>query len=230
MTSTSSTSATNGLTAAVVARDPIVQGSLVRALQACRVHVVESAIERIARADGKPDVVCTGPLLAGAVLAINLPTVIVTRGMSVSDELWAELMRRRPVVIKHADLTPVILLAALLKARFGIGSGEDVPPPLSWVPPTLLRAFLAGPRTIRHIADFALAAGASREELRQVEKGIGCQRFEHLATRLRVDVWRWLVGAGVHRTVVEDYLGMTDRSHVRRACRRARIPVPWNRE
>lgn len=230
MTSASSPSGAHGLSATVVGPDVIVRGSLVRVLRECRVHVVERTMEQIARTDLKADVVCTGPSLATVVLGLNLPTVIVTRGMNVSDDVWAELVRRRPVVIRHVDLTPVALLQGLLRARFGIGFDGDVPPSLSWVPPTLLRAFLATPQTIKHIGDFALAAGSSREELRQVAKAVGCERFEHLASRLRGDVWRWLVSAGVDRRVVEDYLGVTDRSHLRRACRRARIPVPWNRE
>jgi hypothetical protein len=230
MTSASSPSGTNGLSATVVAPDVIVQGSLVRALRACRVPVVEWTFEQLARAEQKAEVVCTDPSLTTAVLGLNVPTVVVTRGMTVSDEVWGELVRRQPVIIRHRDLTPVALLEGLLRARFGIGFGGDVPPSLSWVPPTLLRAFLARPRTIKHMGDFALAAGTSREELRQVAKGVGCERFEHVATRLRADVWRWLVSAGLDRRLVEDYLGVTDRSHVRRACRRARIPVPWNRE
>lgn len=104
------TSATNGLTAAVVVRDPTVRGSLVRALDECRVHFVERRVEQLARADEKPDVVCTCSSVAAAVLGLNIATVIVTRGLSVSDEVWVELVRRRPVVISHIDLTPVMLL------------------------------------------------------------------------------------------------------------------------
>jgi hypothetical protein len=213
----------------VAARDPVVRSLLVKTLRECHITVSECAVEKLARAAANPDVVCTGPLAAAAVLALNVPTLIVTRGLAVSDQVWADLARRRPVVISHEDLTPVTLLGGLLRARFGIDLGE-VPPSLRWVPPTLLRAFLASPRTTKHIGDIAVAAGASREELRQVAKSIGCERFDHVATRLRADVWRWLVSAGVDRGVVEDYLGVTDRSHLRRACRRARIPVPWNRQ
>lgn len=229
MTSASVTGSGNGLSAVVVARDPVVRASLLKTLRDCCIASSESTVLELARAGAPFDVVCTGPMAAAAVLALNVPTLLVTRGLAVSDQAWVELVRRRPVVISHDALTPVTLLDGLLRARFGIDLG-DVPPPLSWVPPILLRAFVASPQTIKHMGDFALASGTSRAVLRQAAKDVGCDRFEHVVTRLRADVWRWLVSAGVDRRVVEDYLGVTDRSHVRRACRRARIPVPWNRE
>lgn len=228
MMSTSSTSACNALTAGVVVQDPIVRSLLVKTLRECRIPASEWTIEGLGRALEKPHVLCTGPSAATAVLGLSVPTVIVTRGVRVSDEAWAELSRRRPVVIRHVDLTPATLLQGLLRARFGIDFSH-VPAPLSRMPPALLQVFLHSPRAARTIGEFSCASGFTPDALRAVEKDLGCRRFEALVTRLRADVYKWLVRAGVDRTVVEGYLGIEDRSNFRRACRRARITPPWRR-
>lgn len=227
MTSASSPAGSDGLSVVVVARDALVRSLLLKVLGECRIPVSEWTREELAHAVEKPDVVCASPSVAAHVLALGVPTVVVTRGLSVSDEAWAELAHRRPVVLRHDDLTPVTLLEGLLSARFGIDV-TDVPSSLSQVPLALLRGFLGRPRAFRTIRDAARACGCSAAELRAVERKWECRRFEELVTRLRAGTWRWLRSAGVDRSVVEDHLGIKDRSDFRRACRRARIPVPWS--
>jgi len=226
MTSASSPSGTNGLTAAVVARDSVVRCLLVKVLRESRIPFSEWAIEELAGAVPQPDVVCTGPSAAAAVLRLGFPTVIVTRGLSIADAVLGQVSRRRALVISSDELTPVTLLGGLLGARFGIDL-SDVPARLSRVPPALLRGFLRSPRAAGTIRGFSRASGLAVDALRAMEKDLGCTRFEALVTRLRAGVYRWLASAGVDRTVVQDYLGIKDRSDFRRACRRAGIPVPW---
>jgi len=219
---------TGGLRAVVVARDPIVRRSLVRMLRECRIPASEWLVEELVR--GVPDshVVCTGPSGATAVLAIDVPAVIVTRGFRVSDEVWAELLRRRPALVRYGDLTPATLLEALLRARFGVDLSE-VPASLSSVPPAVLRAFFRSPGAVGTIREFSRASGLTVDELRATEKELGHSRFEGLATQLRAAVYKWLVCAGIDRRAVEEYLGIEDRSHFYRACRRAKSAVPWRR-
>jgi hypothetical protein len=160
-------------------------------------------------------------------LVLNFPTVIVTRGVPVSDEVLALLSRRRPVIVRYVDLTPITLFEGLLAAYFDVGLG-DAPASLRHLPPRLLRVFLAAPRSVHTLAALACGAGLSVGELRALEKDLGLLRFEGLLARLRAETWRWLVSAGADRRVVETYLGITDRSNFRRTCRRARIAVPWS--
>jgi hypothetical protein len=159
-------------------------------------------------------------------LALNLPTVIVTRGASVSDEILVSLSQRRAVILMYVDLTPLTLLAAVLGAYFGIAL-QDAPASRLGLPPRLLRAFLAAPRSVHRLADLARGAGLPVGGLRALGRGLGLFRFERLLTTLRAETWKWLVSAGVDRRLVEDYLGITDRSNFRRACRRAGIALPW---
>jgi hypothetical protein len=95
------------------------------------------------------------------------------------------------------------------------------------LPPRVLRAFLAGPRRARTIGDLCCAVGTSAGQLRAVVKRCGFGRYEGLLTWLRLETWKWLVSAGVDRTLAEAYLGILDRSNFRRACKRAGLATPW---
>jgi hypothetical protein len=218
---------TNGLTVAIAARDPLVRRALVAALAECRIRGIDVMLEGLARLDEKANVVCADSSAAASVLALNVPTVIVTRGASLSDEVWALLSQRRPVILRYVDLTPITLLEGLLTGYFGVGLGH-APASLGRLPPRLLRAFLAESRSIHTLGDLARGAGFSVGNLRALERDLGVPRFEGLLARLRAETWKWLVAKGVDRRVVEDYLGIADRSNFRRACRRAGIPVPWD--
>ena len=68
----------------------------------------------------------------------------------------------------------------------------------------------------------------SPEVGRKVVHRAGFARAEHLFAALRYESWQWFAGHGFERSVFEDYLGIVDRSHFRRACQRAGLPAPWH--
>jgi hypothetical protein len=58
---------------------------LLKTLCECRIASSESTVQELARVGASSGVVCTGPFAAAAVLSLNVPTLIVTRGLAVSD-------------------------------------------------------------------------------------------------------------------------------------------------
>ncbi len=156
-----------------------------------------------------------------------VPTVTVCCGASLSDRVWLRIEGSGAICIDVADLRPDALLAAMVRARV-----SGVPSSLSGlfdgIPAKLVRAFLWAPGRMHTLAEIAGSLRLPPAGSQQLIRDAGFGRVQHCTTWMTAETWIWLMTVGAAREVVEEYLGIVDRSDFRRACRRAGIPVPWS--
>lgn len=95
------------------------------------------------------------------------------------------------------------------------------------VPRPVIGAFVLHPERPTGLADLCRVLGVSPASGREIVHLAGFRRAEHLFAALRCRSWQWFAHHGFERSVFEDYLGITDRSHFRRGCQRAGLMAPW---
>ncbi len=91
----------------------------------------------------------------------------------------------------------------------------------------MIRFFVRNASAARSVGDVRLALKMSDGACVACVRELGFHRAEHLFTYLRAETWILLIKRGLDRRVVERFVGISDRSNFRRACRRARISTPW---
>jgi len=139
----------------------------------------------------------------------------------------------RAVPLRYEGLNPNKMCRAIIRcvATNGVGglaahlTSQRV---FAAVPRPLIGAFVLHPGRPTGLADLCRALGVSPASGREIVHLAGFRRAEHLFAALRYESWRWFAGHGFERSVFEDYLGIADRSHFRRACKRAGLTVPWH--
>lgn len=207
--------------------DPSVGRVIGAALGQLRIPGEAAPVAELKGRAGRAGVACVDSGAFATVGPLPCPTVIVTKGAPVPDDVWPALLDAAPVAIRLADLQPSSLLAAILRAKAHVAL-DDLPPALARIPRPMVEAFLADPASLRTVGDAGSAMGMSSRSVRATVRAAGFPRFERCLVWLRVETWRWLAGH-VDRPTLEACLGVTDRSDFRRACRRAGVPVPWSR-
>jgi hypothetical protein len=158
------------------------------------------------------------------------PALLISPGTRTVTEILP--VQSAAVTLPIGSVGPASLLKALVVA--GLGTQADfVATHLAevdmWgrVPPDLIQAFLREPTTMRGLRDVRHSLNLSRaksQELIRCRAGLG--RAEHLFAALRCATWVLMIGEGLARLPVEEYLCITDRPTFRRACRRAGVPAP----
>jgi hypothetical protein len=191
------------------------QERLETAGQAGILFIVDTGVvERVTRCPPRTIVVFTESLCALSVLHhLAAGHVVPVR----YDDLDHERMSR--AIIRCVATNGVSGLAAHLASQ-GAFSG---------VPERILRAFVLHPKCLRTLRDVCRVLAVSPSAARALVREAGFRRSEHLFAALRAESWAWFHRQGFRSAVFECYLGIWDRSDFRRACRRAALPLPWNR-
>jgi hypothetical protein len=132
------------------------------------------------------------------------------------------------VPLRVDALTPGRLLAAVMGAASStVGDVLGALDMFQPLPAHLIAAFIREPNRFHRVQDLRRALHISRDAAREVVRSTKrFTRTEHLFAALRVALWAFLTSEGVDRSVVEEYLGVQDRGHFRRACARAGAPRP----
>jgi len=139
----------------------------------------------------------------------------------------------RVVPLRYEDLDPIKMCRAIIRCVASNGTSGLVAHLCSRrifaaVPRRIISAFVLHPELPTGLADLCRVLGVSPTSGREIVHLAGFRRAEHLFAALRYESWQWFAGHGFERSVFEDYLGITDRSHFRRACKRAGLTVPWH--
>ena len=134
-------------------------------------------------------------------------------------------------MIHSDDLTPERMLGVLFASEGG--STGTLSQYLRTLLPQrpesrpLVALFASAPAATARVEAVARAVGCHNRRVPHLVQALRFERFEHLWTYLLVESWVWLTRQGIPRKPVERFLGIFDRSNFRRACERARVPVPW---
>jgi hypothetical protein len=176
------------------------------------------------------NVVVGDPEGLGALGWPQVALVILYDGAGLPLDAVRAVGEGRAVGLSSESLTPARLAGAMLRARVGVtesgamGALEQAFG--SRLPAQLVRAFLQDPARFTRLSDF-VAVLPSRKRARSLLGDVGLGRAEHLATRMRCSLWRWLRQCGLRDRTIAEFLGVRDRANFRRACRRAKVGVPW---
>lgn len=216
----------------VAAEDPLIVRRVVAGLEALSHPYVVVEPRAAAVCAGPPGTVyCLGSRVASDLPGFAGPTVVILSGAHLTDEALLRLQGRRMCTLRVDAVTPTSLLQAIISARCGADAGcvaaelgrmgrlRDIPLPL-------VTAFLRAPAGMLRLNHLRKAmAPLSRESAQRLVRAAGFPRAEHLLTALRCGAWVLLRRDGVNRVEIERYLGITDRTSFRRACRRAGVPA-----
>jgi hypothetical protein len=147
--------------------------------------------------------------------------------------MMAEVLERGGSLLNPGRLTPRVLFSYLFRAGRKVSqSGLEtcLANSLSRSAHTdsVVRLFVEDPSRVIRIRELCLALGIQNATASRVVAKLGFYRAEHLITFLRAEAWAWFVSRGLNRRIVEEFLGITDRSNFRRACQRAHIHPPWH--
>jgi hypothetical protein len=186
-----------------------------RAGQAGILFIMDTGVvERLSPCPPRTIVVFTESLCASSVLRhVAAGHVVPVR----YDDLDREKMCR--AIIRCVATNGVGGLAAHLGSQGGF----------SGVPERILGAFVLQPKDLTSLRDVCRVLAVSPAAARALVRQAGFRRSEHLFAALRAESWVWFHRQGFRSAVFECYLGIWDRSDFRRACRRAALPLPWNR-
>lgn len=216
----------------VAAEDPLIVRRVVAGLEALSRPYVILEPRAAAVSAGPPGAVyCLSSRVASDLPGFAGPTIIILSGAHLTDEALLRLQGRRMCTLRVDAVTPTLLLQAIISARCGTEAGCVAAElarlgRLQSIPPALITAFLQAPATMLRLNHLRKAmAPLSRESAQRLVRAAGFPRAEHLFTALRCGAWVLLRRDGVNRAEIERYLGITDRTSFRRACKRAGVPA-----
>lgn len=216
----------------IAAEDPLIVRRVVAGLEALSLpYMIVEARAAVVSAGPPGAVYFLGSRVASDLPSFAGPTVILLSGAHLTDEALLRLQGRRICTLRLDAVTPASLLQAIISARCGTeaaGVAEELGHlgRLRTIPPPLITAFLQAPASMWRLNHLRKAmAPLSRESAQRLVRSAGFPRAEHLFTALRCGAWVLLKRDGVNRVEIERYLGITDRTSFRRACRRAGVPA-----
>ena len=162
-------------------------------------------------------------------------TIVVFMDNSYTLSLMYQAALGHVIPINYDWLDPASLTRAIMRAVGGddvVGlaahlSSHDA---LALVPKRIIRSFVLHPDRMTRLNDVCRVLAVSPATARSIVKRAGFLRSEYLMVKLRAESWVWFRRRGFRRSIVEEHMGITDRSHFRRACARAGIAVPWRTE
>jgi len=169
--------------------------------------------------------------VASELAAAPRQAVIIAPDTRSADELSRTLRAHQTRVLQLAHLTRQTFLQAMVLATARADVDELVRclrhvRRFSHIDADVVVAFLEHPAGMVRLTDLRRAlAPLSRQAAQRLVRVCGFTRAEHLFTALRSAAWALLMDRGVPHGVAEGYLGITDRTSFRRACRRAAVPT-----
>jgi hypothetical protein len=215
----------------VAVEDPLIVRRVVAGLEALsRPYSILEPCPAVVSAGPRGAVYCLGSRVASDLPGFPGPTVVILSGAPLTDEAVNKLHGRHMCTLHMDALTPTSLLQAMISARSGseldsLAARLGRMGKLHLVPLPLIMAFLQSPAGMLRLNHLRrVLAPLSREKAQRMVQSAGFPRAEHMFTALRCAAWVLLKRDGVNRGEVERYLGITDRTSFRRACRRAGIP------
>lgn len=216
----------------VAAEDPVIVRRVVAGLEALSRPYRVLEPRAVVLPAGPPGAVyCLSARVASDLAGFAGPTIVILSGAHLADDALLRLQGRRMCTLRVDAVTPTSLLHAIISACCGSEAGCVAAAlgrmrRLRAVPHAVVTAFLQAPASMLRLNDLRRALSPlSRENAQRLVRAAGFPRAEHLFTALRCGAWVLLRRDGVSRGEVERYLGITDRTSFRRACRRAGVPA-----